>query len=308
MKWGRKVISPKLLTDFVTASMKKSGTPVGLSKEEVNSWWREFEIKREGEWFFFTGLLYQLTPYIEKAVDKIEVLEKMKISSLIRFSKFTPSKFLKLFVSPKKERVVEAKSTIRSIYKLLEKAGVSVWYNPDLDFYSGVLLYDLGEEEEFENHAKLVIERLERAGVKKIVTIDPHTTYTLKHLYPENSFEVASYIELVKDLRGNVKEEVVIHDPCYYSRYLRLYDDVREIMSNFGISYHDIRNSKELTSCCGGPIEGISARVAEEVAKLRVNELGSKKIVTTCPICLSNLRRAGGKVVDLAHLISKENP
>ncbi|WP_244403159.1 (Fe-S)-binding protein [Ferroglobus placidus] len=301
------VINPKILLEFATANMRKSGTPVGLLKEEVNSWWEGFEIKREGEWFFFTGLLYQLTPYIEKTVEKIEILEKLKMDGLIRFSKFAPSKILKFFASPKKERIAETKNIVRSIYKLLERAGINVWYDPELDFYSGVLLYELGEEEKFEKHAKLVIESLEKAGVKKIVTIDPHTTYALKHLYPENTFEVASYIELVKDLKGNVKEEVVIHDPCYYSRYLKLYEDVREILSNFGIAYRDVRNSKELTSCCGGPVEGLSARVAKEVAKLRVNELGREKIVTSCPICVSNLRRAGGNVVDLAQLISKEN-
>ena len=75
------------------------------------------------------------------------------------------------------------------------------FYRPDMDFYSGILLYDLGDQEGFEEHARFVAKTLKLHGVDKIITVDPHTTYALKELYPKYtgvSFEVQPYFTLLR--------------------------------------------------------------------------------------------------------------
>ncbi len=291
------------MLDLISNSMRKTGLPLKISREAVNDWWKSLSLG-EGEFFFFTGLLYQLTPYIESTVEKLEKIENSRAKSLLPLLKALPQFFVRTAIRPRSKGLYS--KIVKSVYELLRSSGVSLWYEPKLDYYSGVLLYDLGEEELFEEHANFVTEKLEKGGVKKLVTIDPHTTYALRELYPKfvgRSFKVVSYIELLENSRGFSREKVVLHDPCYYARYLNLHGKLRSVLENFGVEFSEVRNSREMTSCCGGPIESLSATLSREIARVRVEELNGGKIVTACPICLSNLKRAGGDVVDLAILL-----
>jgi Fe-S oxidoreductase len=62
---------------------------------------------------------------------------------------------------------------------------VDFFYDPRLDDYSGVLLYDLGDQDSFVQHAKYVAAKLKQNGIRKLITVDPHTTYALKILFPK---------------------------------------------------------------------------------------------------------------------------
>ena len=288
--------------------MRKTGLPLKLPKDEVNDWWRSVNIDIDGELFFFTGLLYQLTPYIESSVKILEKIEKSKTKHLLPLLSVVPASFIRIALSPKNKELYS--EIVRRIYRLLKISGVSLKYDPSLDFYSGIILYDLGEEGLFAEHANFVVEKLEESGVEKVVTIDPHTAYALKKLYPKfagRTFKVAIYLELLENLKGSLNEKVALHDPCYYARYLDACESIRKLLKNSGVRVIPVRNSGEMTSCCGGTIESLSARLSKEIAKIRVEELGGGKIVTACPICLSNLRRAGGNVVDLCSLIFQED-
>jgi Fe-S oxidoreductase len=66
-----------------------------------------------------------------------------------------------------------------------------------------------------------------------------------------------------------------------------------------------LNTSGSFTSCCGGPAESVSPKLAEEVGLRRVNELQANggKIVAMCPICIANLERAGADVEDLSSLL-----
>ncbi len=293
------MISPEVVAEIVLENVRKFENPLGLKNSEINNWGYE-SAKKDGEWFLFTGMLYQLMPIIEKATQMLKIFNS---NAVLRASR----KFSKTLVRPVKNQEVE--NILRNIYSLLVASGVDVYYIPELDTYSGILLYDLCLEDEFEEFAKLVAQRLEGAGVEKVVTVDPHTYYALKELYPKfvgKSFEVVSYIEL---LDGKIFESregrIAIHDPCYYGRYLKVSEKIRDVIRSTRVKFKDVQNSHELTSCCGGPAESIYPRLAESVAKIRLRDFGDEKIVTSCPICLINLRRAGGVVEDLSTFLKK---
>ena len=196
---------------------------------------------------------------------------------------------------------------------MLTKSGADFFYHPEMDFYSGILLYDLGDQEGFVEHARFVARTLKLHGVQKIITVDPHTTYALKELYPKYtgvSFEVEPYFALLQPgevSRGNGRPPVAIHDPCFYGRYLKVSEGPRRLLTGLGLSYTEVRNCGEFTSCCGGPAESVSPALNREILDRRVAELKASgaPVVTFCPICLANLLKAGLPVEDLASLLDR---
>ena len=56
---------------------------------------------------------------------------------------------------------------LHTIRRLLAKSGVDFFYHPEMDFYSGILLYDLGDQEGFVEHARFVARDLEAPRRRK---------------------------------------------------------------------------------------------------------------------------------------------
>ncbi|WP_456478767.1 (Fe-S)-binding protein [Geoglobus ahangari] len=304
------MIDPRFLVEMLSSNIERSGNPIGVENSKINTWWSDAEVKKDGEWLFFTGMMYQLSPYIESIVSYLEKVENSGLQRLLGLSKNLPLPFGILSRTTPEERRKEADRILRCIHSLLLKSGVEVFYRPELDAYTGILLYDFGDDEGFERHARKVAKALESAGVKRIVTADPHTSYALEVLYPKYTgaeFEVSSYIELVRPRKKGNKTEVVVHDPCYYGRYLEISDEIRRLLRDAGVGFTEPKYSGRMTNCCGGPIEAISPSVSKEIAKLRLSELEGGVVVTACPICMVNLRRTGGEVVDLATVIGDED-
>jgi Fe-S oxidoreductase len=101
--------------------------------------------------------------------------------------------------------------------------------------------------------------------------------------------------------------KITFHDPCYYARFLDIYDQPREIIDALGVQCVDVRNSKKLTCCCGGPIESIAPGLSREVAMDRIQELQKTgcRIVAMCPICILNMRRVGAEVEDFSTVVAE---
>ncbi len=160
-------------------------------------------------------------------------------------------------------------------------------------------------------HARYVAAKLKQNGIKKLITVDPHTTYALKILFPKytgESFEVHTYFELLNLTSKNGHKKIALHDPCFYGRYLELSDVPLKVLSSVDIECAPVRNSGLFTNCCGGPAESISPKLSAEVGERRIAELekSSDPIVAMCPICLGNLRKAGADVEDLSTLIARQ--
>ncbi len=307
------MIKPKYLINLMADNIVKTKSPVGIHDSSINTWWQGVT-KDRGEWLMFTGLLYQLTPYINMTARLLERLENSRFQNVLPLLNRLPKYFFNLLKLMIPSREIEDNNrTLQSIYRLLTRCA-DVYYRADVDVYSGIMLYDLGSYEEFEDHVKYVVEKLREKGIQKIVTVDPHTTYALSVLYPEYSdfdFEVRNYLELISDAEslsqlsadGNGRI-FSIHDPCYYGRHLDLSGCPRNILESMGIEYQEVRNSGKHTFCCGGPLETLFPKISNEIARKRVKEFGDREIITLCPICAATLRRAGGQVRDFASIFN----
>jgi Fe-S oxidoreductase len=265
----------------------------------------------------FTGLMYQSIPYIEATTGYLERFEGSRwadrLMKLGKMRRLAPNSLvgwgLNRLVSQRDRQ--KFNGILTSIYRLLKKSGAGFFYLPELDFYSGVLLYDLGDQEGFVEHARFVAHNLRLHGVEKIITVDPHSTYALKELYPKYtgaSFEVTPYFTLLNlRARNNGHPPVAVHDPCFYGRYLEMSEAPARVLNNLGIECVEVRRSGTFTHCCGGPAESVSPALNREILGRRVEELQATgaPVVTMCPICLANLLKAGVPVEDLANVAAR---
>jgi Fe-S oxidoreductase len=312
--------NPRDIINLISANVRKSRNPFGIPNSQINTWWREAPgfTRRPGDALLVTGLMYQSIPYIEATTRYLERLEGSRWADYLRFaflSRYIPGfmvgRGFSLLTSKAEKK--QFNGILLSICRLLTQSEVDFFYHPEMDFYSGILLYDLGDQEGFIEHARFVARTLKLHEVQKIITVDPHTTYALKELYPKYtgvSFDVQPYFALLRPKevsRGNGRPPVAIHDPCFYGRYLKVSEMPRQLLTALGLPYADVRNCGEFTSCCGGPAESVSPALNREILERRVSELKASgaPVVTFCPICLANLLKAGLPVEDLASLLER---
>ncbi len=284
--------------------LRRSVLPIPV--ESATRWTAGLGLPRGGETVLYTGLMYQLIPYIE-ALVAAEV--RLGDSWLARFSAFGRQVNRLLDVSSVLARPSAAAQAAydrvpRNVALLLKRAGVTFGSLYEDDLYSGALVYDLGADEAFEAHAHRVYEALRKNGVRRAITIDPHTTNMLRSVYPRviegYDLRVESYLEVLAktgmQAQRDLGEEVVIHDSCVLARYEGVVDEPRRLLEGAGVTVQEPEHSGRQTLCCGGPAESLFPRKAEAFARSRVAELAAagRRAVTMCPICLVNLSKAAG--------------
>lgn len=303
---------PNEIVELIAANLRKTRNPFGVANCVINTWWKDFPISRHGDAMLFTGLMYQSIPYIEKTTAWLARYEDTSLAPYVRYGRMAPAFLTSLafrFLASKEDKK-KFNDILVSVHRVLEKSETSFFYRPDLDFYSGILLHDLGDSEGFARHAAFVAKKLKENGVSKLITVDPHTTYAMKVLYPRvtgESFEVRTWFELAGIREQNASVRVTLHDPCFYGRYLGMSDIPYKIFEKLGIDCVRQINSGEFTNCCGGPAESVSPRLTNEVLGRRIEELNSAEapVIAMCPICLGNLLRAGVAAEDFSTLVAR---
>lgn len=294
---------------------RKAGNPLGAPRSVCYRWALDLGLRRGGDTILYTGCLYQLMAYSGSLVSIYERLGRLGIFMARILYKLSPN-LLTWIVSKSvradKDVAQYAERSLRSIVEILRRSGIDPGYLYEDDIYSGVYLYELGLEEIFAEHANMVYRILISNGAKRIITVDPHTTYILREIYPRfidsYNIEVLHYIEVIRAQTiekkaapresegsgvGGIISPPAIHDSCYMVRKLGLYSMIRSKMK--GMKYIEPRNSGLRATCCGGPIEGISPKLALRIAIRRARELadiGSGRVIVMCPICYVNLKRS----------------
>jgi Fe-S oxidoreductase len=303
---------PRDIIELIAGNVRRSRNPFGAPNWVINRWWKRAALPRSGDALLFTGLMYQSVPYIERTTRYLERYEDTFLARHVGLGRYVPGLLVgmgfALMASRQEKEHVNA--VLADITTILRRSAVDFYYRPELDFYSGVLLYDLGDVDGFVDHARFVARTLRENRVRKVITVDPHTTYALKVLYPKyigESFEVRTYFELVNFTGKNGVKRITLHDPCFYGRYLELGDVPRRVLEKMGIECAALRNRNQFTSCCGGPAESISPRLAREIGGRRIAELRATDapVVAMCPICMANLRKGGVEVEDLSTVIAR---
>ncbi len=296
---------------ILTDNLKKRKSVLPLSASKATAWADGLDIPYGGDTVIYTGYMYQLIPSISSLAKRMAGYEDSWINKFFGVGRFfnkivSLSRFM---THVDDEQQDEYDNVVRNIAKLLMLAGVQFGYLYDKELYTGALVYDQGVDDVFIEHAERVYEVLADNGVKKVITIDPHTTDMLRSVYPKiiegYDIEVQSYLEVLAErnpgIVTNLDADLVIHDSCVYARYQNVVDQPRQLLTKAGARLHEPELSGRLTHCCGGPIESLKPAKAHEIAANRVEQLAQcgTNVVTMCPICMVNLSNAAEGSIDI---------
>ena len=195
-------------------------------------------------------------------------------------------------------------------FGILQRFGVTLL--PDEQCCASSLLRT-GFKEDAEKVMERNLEQIRKVGAHTIITSCAGCYTTLKNNYPE-ALKVVSLSEfLAEHLEElNLKKldlTVTYHDPCHLGRHNKVYDAPRKVIQAIS-TLKEMKNIKENARCCGG---GGGVRIGYpdislELARNRLQDVpeGVDYIVTSCPLCVRNLRDAGGdiEVIDIVELVA----
>ncbi len=285
-------------------NLRLRGSVLPIPARQATRWARELDLPRGGETVLYTGMMYQLIPYIERIVA---LEQRLGDTPLARFSGLARrvNRFVNgiaLVARPSARERAEYERVPANVARLLQRAGVQFGYLYEDDLYTGALAYDLGADEAVAAHARRVAALLRKHGVREVITLDPHSTSMLRTVYPRLvpgfDVRVRSYLEVLAEcglpVATPASGSVVVHDSCVYARYENVIQAPRALLASTGRTVAEPTKARTLTWCCGGPAEALFPDKAATVAGERVAQLRAvaPDCVTMCPICLVNLRKA----------------
>ena len=200
---------------ILTDNLRLRGSVLPIPARRATRWARELDLPRGGETVLYTGMMYQLIPYIERLVD---LERRIGDSPLSRFSGVArrANRLVNgaaLVARPSAAERAEYDRVPANVAKLLRNAGVEFGYLYEDDLYSGALAHDLGADSVVAAHAQRVARSFRRYGVKEVITIDPHTTTMLRSVYPtlveDYDVRVRSYLEVLAKRGSPAQQQAV---------------------------------------------------------------------------------------------------
>ena len=317
------------LADNITSKHNILGAP----KRERAKWAKDLNLPRETETIFFAGCGYQYISGVESLMSLIRGLDKSVIGTNLPMSIASYQKKLGVDLAGMYRKVFTKgddsdAQPLKDAVKVLSNLGVRFGYLADDEPCCGGPLYYFGLENEFAQNAQGVYNQLKSVGVKRIISIVPSCTYTLRVLIPryvkEYDLEVKHFTEVLleglqsSELRFPREVKVTYHDPCQLARYLGIMEEPRQILRAIkGIELVEPEwTNKEWATCCGGGggFEAVFPELSQILAVNRAQELletGAQIIVTQCPGCimqlkdgLKQLKADRVEVLDLAQIVA----
>jgi glycolate oxidase len=220
---------------------------------------------------------------------------------------------------------------VPSLLKPLDAAGVDYTTLGTEEGCCGFPLFLMGTDE-FEPHAKKVIERIKATGAKELVTPCAGCYKTFKKIYPEVGdlgLEVYHSVHYLEKLissgkvkfNGKLKKKVTYHDPCDLGRAFKIFEEPRNILKSIpGLEFVEMARNRLLARCCGGGggVLANNPEMAVEMAAERVRDalaVGAEIIVSGCAACKDNLRKGARaipkqergkiKIMDITEIVAK---
>lgn len=202
---------------------------------------------------------------------------------------------------------IRGQKIARTLSRLLKQADVSFGVLGINENCDGNEVKNLGEQALFEMIVEDNIAEFHRLGVRKIITLSPHSYNTMKNDYPNfnGQFEVWHYTQILQglifnkdlDITREYKATVTYHDPCFLGRWNEEYSAPRVVLSNIpGIRLVEMEKNKNSTLCCGGGggnfYLDLLGGSRDSPARRRIreaHETGANTLAVACPNCLNML-------------------
>ena len=195
----------------------------------------------------------------------------------------------------------------RALARMMDRAGENFGLMLEDELCCGSTAKRIGHSKLFDKLRKENEKRLLETGVKRVVTACAGCYKTLKQDYPglvekvELLHSTEYLLSLVEERKLKFKPapiKVTYHDPCHLGRHAVIFEEPRRVLAAVpGMRLIEMKNSKELSRCCGGGagVKTAYPEVSRKAALRRVREAektGADVLVTTCPFCVQTLRDA----------------
>jgi len=190
---------------------------------------------------------------------------------------------------------------------LLLKAGVSFGILGPAEECDGNEIRALGESRIFEMLKDRNTALFQNAGVKKIITLSPHSYNVFRNEYPDSP-EVFHYTQVLRDLieggrlkpASKLNRKVTYHDPCFLGRHAGEYEAPREILKAIpGVELVEMERNRQNSFCCGGGSGNFYTDSfggnGNSPSRIRVREAdktGASILAVACPTCAVMLGEA----------------
>lgn len=206
-----------------------------------------------------------------------------------------------------------------SLFKILDKAGVNYSFmDKDGVICCGRPLMLAGGI----NNAKNLIEKnkklIENSGAKVLLLSCPICYKIFKEEYEFENIKVLHHSEYINDLIKSNKIilkkselKIAYHDPCDLGRGSGIYDQPREVLSNFATIVKP-NEEKEMSVCCGGSLATTSFNHDQrnkmtKCALIALNAPKANILVTACPLCLKTFSPIYNmQTMDIAQIVCKQ--
>ncbi len=328
---AKSLVPPGL--SYIADNITSKQNILGALKEQGAQWAAGLGLPCSAETVFFAGCGYQYSSGLESLSSLIRKLDKSAIGAESAMGIAGFQKKLGIDLGGMYRKVAaKGKASdgqpLRDAVGVLRRLGIDFGYLAEDEPCCGGPLHYIGMRSQFVKNAEQAYKKLKSHGVKRIISIVPSCTYTLRNLFANciegYDLEVRHFLEVVLEGMQSVKlhfpreVKVAYHDSCQLARYLGLIEEPRLILRAVeGIELVEPGWTKgEWTTCCGGGggFEVVFPELSQILAVNRARELletGAQIIVTHCPGCilqlkdgLKELKAEGVEVLDLAQVLA----
>jgi len=219
---------------------------------------------------------------------------------------------------------------VPSLIKALDAGEVNYTTLATEESCCGFPLYLMGSDE-FDAHAKKVMQIIKTTGARELVTPCAGCYKTFKNLYTEigelgiEVYHSVQYFEKLLnegtlDFKKEIAKKVTYHDPCDLGRACGIFEEPRNIIKRIpGVEFVEMERNRLDARCCGGGggLLAYNPDLAVEMAAERVRDalaVGAEIIVSGCPACKDNLRKGSRaipkedrgkiKIIDITEIVT----
>jgi Fe-S oxidoreductase len=194
----------------------------------------------------------------------------------------------------------------RLVAEALDKGGVEFGILGSDEMSDGNDACVLGEAGLFAHLAEANIRAFQKAGIKKVISLDPHSYNAFRNDYPGMGagFEAFHYTQVLADILTSgafpvqgLGAKVTYHDPCYLGRHNDIYEAPRDILNVIpGLDWVEMKRNKKNAFCCGGgggnfytDMLGGGVNSANRIRVREAVETGADILAVACPLCAKML-------------------